>query len=106
MKRRLAALASIAIVTLLALAPATQAQPKPMPACVKTSSEVRARAVGYDHLVAIENTCEKPAACTVSTDVAPEPLQVTVEPKKTVELTTFRGSPAREFKPTVSCKLL
>jgi len=101
----LALLAPGAALALLALSPATQAETKPTPACIKSRGDVRARALGYDHVVVIENGCDKAAACVVSTDVAPEPLQVTVEAKKTVELTTFRSSPASEFKPRVECRL-
>jgi hypothetical protein len=87
---------------LLALAAGTAAQTKP--ACVRTWSEARARAVGYDHVVGIENLCDKPAHCTISTDVAPDPIEATVDPKKSVELTTFRSSPAREFKAKIDCR--
>lgn len=89
--------------TLLALA--AGAQPKPSPACIKSRGEARARVIGYDHVVIIENGCDKPAECVISTDVAPEPITATVEAKKTVELTTFRGSPATVFTPKVTCKL-
>lgn len=99
---RAAALASLAA---LAIAGAARAEPKKNPACVKVSSEARARPVGYDHVVTITNSCERAAACVVSTDVAPDPIRATVDPKKTIELTTFRGSPARVFTPKVECSL-
>lgn len=89
----------------LALAPETRADQKPAPACIKSWGEARARALGYDHVVVIENGCDKPASCVITTDVAPEPIQATVEAKKKVELTTFRSSPATAFKPKVECKL-
>lgn len=76
------------------------------PSCIKSRGEARARALGYDHVVVIENGCGKPAACTITTDVAPDPITAKVDAKKTVELTTFRGSPASTFKPKVVCKLL
>ncbi len=65
-----------------------------------------ARALGYDHVVVIDNGCDRAAACTVSTDVAPDPIQATVDAKKTVELTTFRSSPASTFKPKVEVRRL
>ena len=61
--------------------------------------------VGYDHVVIIENGCEKAAECVISTDVAPEPITATVPARSKVELTTFRGSPASVFTPKVECKL-
>ena len=54
---------------------------------------------------AIENGCDRPAICVVSTDVAPEPIQATVPARQRVELVTFRGSPASAFKPKVECKV-
>lgn len=98
-------LALLALPVLLTLAPETRAQQKPTPACIKSWGEARARALGYDHVVVIENGCDKPASCVITTDVAPEPIQATVEAKKKVELTTFRSSPATAFKPKVECKL-
>jgi hypothetical protein len=103
--RNLAVLASPLALALVALAPATRAEPKASPACIKSWGEPRARAIGYDHVVVIENNCDKPASCVISTDVAPEPIQATVDPKQRVELTTFRNSPATAFKPKVECKL-
>ncbi|APR85580.1 Hypothetical protein A7982_10929 [Minicystis rosea] len=101
---RLALLASFVAVAVMAHAKATVAQTKPELTCVKSSGEARARALGYDHVVTIENGCDKAVACTVSTDVAPEPIQATVDAKKTIELTTFRNSPASVFKPKVGCR--
>jgi hypothetical protein len=88
---------------LLAVPAITQADTTP--ACIKSRGEARARVLGYDHVVTIENACDKAATCTVTTDVAPDPITTKVDAKKTVELTTFRGSPASTFKPRVSCKL-
>jgi hypothetical protein len=96
--RRTAALALLAIA---ALAPAAHAQKTP--ACVRWWAQAVASGFGYNHVVGIENGCDKPVACTVSTDVAPEPLRVTVAPKEKTELVTFRGSPASTFKAKVEC---
>ena len=90
---------------LLLLALPAVGQADTTPACIHSRGEARARALGYDHVVTIENACDKAATCTVSTDVAPDPITAKVDAKKTVELTTFRGSPASTFKPKVSCKL-
>lgn len=91
--------------TLALLAIAADARAEPTPACVRSRGEARARVIGYDHIVIIENGCDKSVSCVISTDVAPDPITVTVEAKKTVELATFRGSPATVFKPKVECKL-
>jgi hypothetical protein len=71
--------------------------------CFKVRSEARYGAYGYDHLVEIENTCDKTLLCTVKTDVNPEPSQLTIPGKEKRTVVTFRGSPAREFKPDVRC---
>ena len=100
----LAALVTLA--ALAALAPAAGAQEqKGTPACVRWWGQTVATGAGYNHVVGIENGCSKPAACVVSTDVAPDPIRVTVAPKERTELTTFRGSPSSTFKPKVECTL-
>lgn len=76
-----------------------------VPKCASVRSEARYGAYGYDHLVEIENSCERALQCTVKTDVNPEPTQVRVGPKEKATVLTFRGSPAREFKADVRCQL-
>lgn len=96
----------LATATLLAtalFAPLIAADPGP--ACVKSRGEARARVIGYDHVVILESGCDRKATCVVRTDVAPEPITAEVPPRKTVELTTFRGSPATAFTPRVECEL-
>lgn len=73
------------------------------PACIRWRAQPVATGAGYNHVVTIENGCDEPAACVISTDVAPDPIQATVPAKQKVELTTFRGSPASTFKPRVEC---
>jgi len=77
--------------------------PAPYPECVHVRTEARYVAYGYDHIVEIQNECEKTMACTVMTDVNPEVVSVDVAAGQTRSITTFRGSPAREFKATVLC---
>ena len=77
--------------------------PKGAMSCVHVQTEAPYRAYGYDHLVTIENGCDKPVRCTVKTDVNPEPSHVRVEPQKSETVLTFRGSPASTFKADVSC---
>ena len=71
--------------------------------CIKSWPEVRYGALGYNHLVHVANSCATPAECTVTTDVNPEPQKVVVAGKTESVVTTFMGSPARVFKPHVSC---
>jgi len=75
------------------------------PACIRSWGETVATGFGYNHVVVIDNTCDKAATCTVSTDVAPDPIQASAPAKQRTELVTFRGSPTRVFKPKVECRL-
>ncbi|MDF3065004.1 MAG: hypothetical protein K0R38_605 [Polyangiaceae bacterium] len=75
------------------------------PACVEVAAEARLGAVGYDHIVALVNTCRKNARCVVATDVNPEAVTVNVARNSQVEVVTFRGSPARTFIPRVTCRI-
>lgn len=85
------------------LASAEKPSPK-LPHCIQIKPEAR-YILGYDHLVHITNQCETTAHCQVSTDVNPAPQAVTVAPRKTETVLTFRGSPARVFVPHVACTL-
>jgi len=87
----------------LAEPPAAARAPKP---CVDVRAEASFASVGYDHLVHLTNGCKKPMACTVKTDVNPDAAQVELEPAEAKTVVTWRGSPAREFKPDVTCKPL
>jgi hypothetical protein len=62
------------------------------------------RAYGYDHLVHLDNQCKKPMQCRVSTNAAPEPVEVQLAVDEKRTLTTFRGSPARELTADVKCE--
>lgn len=73
-------------------------------ACISHRAEARFR-TGYDHLVHVENRCDRAARCAVSTNVSPTPIAITVAPRTTETVLTFRGSPAREFTAHVSCTL-
>lgn len=89
----------------LVLTLAADAGAPPMPACVHFRAESRYVPYGYNHIVYIENGCSKPAMCSVSTDVVPEPQNVDVPAGKAAEVTTFMGSPQRAFTPRVRCSL-
>jgi hypothetical protein len=89
----------------LVLTLAADAGAPTMPACIHFRQESRYVPYGYNHIVYIENGCSKPAACTVATDVVPDPQSVDVPAGKTAEVTTFMGSPQREFSARVKCVL-
>jgi hypothetical protein len=72
--------------------------------CVSHTTEAR-HVMGYDHLVHIKNACDSEATCKVSTDVNPKVELVTIAVGQTKTVLTFRGSPAREFKVTLECRL-
>jgi hypothetical protein len=72
--------------------------------CVLTQGEARYRNMGYDHIVHVQNHCDKNVVCDVSTDVNPEPEHVAVASGAEVDVLTFRGSPAREFTVRADCR--
>lgn len=85
--------------------PSDQEAPAPDPtACVTHTTEAR-YIMGFNHLVHIDNTCEKSVQCSVSTDVNPEPQVVNLAAKSKTTVVTFKGSPARTFRATVQCQL-
>lgn len=71
--------------------------------CVAVFAEARYGAFAYNHIVRIANGCPVDVACTVATDVNPEPQSVIVASGNAVEVVTFLGSPARTFTPVVRC---
>jgi hypothetical protein len=87
-------------------APGSEERPGPAgsPECVHVRTEARYIPYGYDHIVEIENTCDKAVHCSIATDVNPTTVELTVPAGQKRSVTTFRGSPAREFKPDVTCK--
>jgi hypothetical protein len=93
---------ALTILTLGATAATVRAENPP---CITWRSQVVLALVGHNHVVVIENGCNKPATCVVSTDVAPDPIQATVPAKQKVELVTFRGSSSSTFKAKVDCTL-
>jgi hypothetical protein len=79
------------------------AQPKKLPECVEVTTEAAFASVGYDHIVRVKNACKATVSCSVKTDVNPDPATATLAPGESTSMVTWRGSPAREFKPDVSC---
>lgn len=85
-------------------APLDESEPAPSPSsCVKYHPRVR-YSLGYDHLVDLQNGCEKSVVCTVKTNVTPEAQQVSLPAGEATTVITYVGSPAREFTPQVSCQ--
>jgi hypothetical protein len=75
------------------------------PPCISVNAYARYGAYGYDHLVTIDNGCDKPAECVVTTSANPQPIGVRVEAETRETVVTFRGSPASEFRAHVRCVL-
>ncbi|MBZ0119525.1 MAG: hypothetical protein K8H88_21220 [Sandaracinaceae bacterium] len=90
------------VLTCLPLAAAAQ---DARPACVEVEAIVRYGAGAYDHWVRVQNNCDRRARCRVATNVNPDPQTILLEPGATREVITFRGSPARELTPNVTCTL-
>jgi hypothetical protein len=86
------------------LADGEHGPPGKLPKCVTVRTDTPYRGFGFDHVVSIENGCKRPVLCTIVTDINDQPASVRVDPGKTESVTTFRGSPSREFKADVSCK--
>ena len=84
-----------------------RAEPAPdeSPSCIRWTKQARWANYGYDHLVHIKNGCSSAAKCSVTTNVRPQAVHVTVPVQKTVTVVTFRGSPASEFTAQVTCTL-
>jgi septal ring-binding cell division protein DamX len=104
-----AALSSLSVVEVQALNPLQQEAPAPSgsnPKCLTFAAQAPYRGYGYDHIVEIRNGCDKPAACSVKTNVNPTAVEQTVPSGASHSVVTFRGSPSREFTPQVSCRLL
>jgi hypothetical protein len=72
--------------------------------CTKAEATARWIGIGYTHGVTLHNGCERPVACTLWTDVDPEPKQsVQVKPGESADVVTRRGSPARAVTAFKDC---
>jgi len=76
------------------------------PTCIDVWGEARYRNYGYDHIVHVNDRCSAAAICDVSTDVNPEVQRFTIAAGQEIEVVTYRGSPSREFRPHVECRLV
>jgi hypothetical protein len=100
-----ALLAPLALVAVVRAAPDAGADAGGIPACVQVQTDARYVPYGYDHIVTLTNGCSKPATCSVSTDVNPQPITAEVASGTTVEVVTFKGSPQTTFVARVTCAL-
>lgn len=108
-RRLLAALTLAGLLLTSSTALAGEGDGKPPPEepkgkCIDVRAEARYSGYGYDHIVHVDNHCDKAQRCEVSTNVNPTVQRVTVAAGKTASVVTFRGSPARTFEPKVDCK--
>ncbi len=71
--------------------------------CVAVWPEARYGAMGYNHIVHLRNACTRDAECAVTTNVNPQPVAAIVPARREVTVTTWLGSPAREFTPHADC---
>ena len=83
-------------------APPSAAGPAPA-TCVDVQGQASFASVGYDHLVKLTNNCKMRVACSVRTNVNPDAAHVSLAPSEATTVVTWRGSPAREFTPDVTC---
>lgn len=73
------------------------------PSCVTSGTEVIYRNYGYDHIVHLASSCDRPASCRVTTDSNPSGVSTRVPAGEHIALLMFRGSPARAFTASVTC---
>lgn len=76
-----------------------------LPKCIVVTPQALPRGYGYDHIVEITNGCDKPAVCSVKTNVITDPIERSVSVGQTERVLTLRGSPSGAFSPDVTCKL-
>ena len=72
--------------------------------CVHAKAAAPYRGYGYDHVVTLESHCQKTVVCSVSSDVRPDPIVVSLAPKARTEVLLWRGSPASTFKARLNCQ--
>lgn len=99
---RSAALSFLAVATLVGAAWADP-PPQPIKLCISSAGEARYQGLGFDHVVRLSNGCAVPSECSVTTNVNPDAIKATVPPNQTVEVVTFRGSPASNFTHQAVC---
>lgn len=73
--------------------------------CVSWTQEAKFVGYAYNHLVHLRNQCAQPVTCSVKTDVNPKPQTVALDKGAQKTVLTFRGSPAKTFRATVTCEM-
>jgi hypothetical protein len=100
---------TVALITILlgsaSVAPSSTASAPAVPACVQSQAQSRYLGFAYDHIVLINNRCDKAASCSVTTSSNPEPIHATVDANQAREVLTFRANPARTFTYELRCTL-
>ncbi len=106
--RRVALAAAIcaALTAPIATAGPQASEPTATVCLIRYWVEARPRHPGYDHLVHIDNGCERQIACTIVTNVNPKPLRTTLSARTQTAVLTYRGSPARQFNASVTCRAI
>ncbi len=73
------------------------------PSCVSAATSPRFDGSGYSHWVRVNNACAYAVGCTISTDVAPQPVSLALAAGEAREINTFLASPASTFRAEVAC---
>jgi hypothetical protein len=77
----------------------------PVADCAKVQAEARMEAYGFSHVVVLDNRCDAPVVCDVSTDVDPDAhYTLRAAPGERAEVMTRRGSPSRDVTARSECK--
>jgi hypothetical protein len=99
------ALASVLAAVTLARADGSSPAKLTQKDCIQSWPEARMQAYGYNHIVHVKDVCDAPADCVITTDVNPDPTNLSVLGRSEAEINTFLGSPARVFTPKVVCTM-
>jgi hypothetical protein len=71
--------------------------------CVEVGGASFLGTTGWNHIVYLTNRCSLDVVCDVSTNVEPEPKQVTCMNNETVAVPMSTNASERVFSPVVSC---
>lgn len=96
---------SVAVITIVLVSLSTRAEENKAQGvdCVTWNADAPFVGLAYNHLVHLKNNCDHNVNCNIKTDVNPKEETVSVPAGGQKTQLTFRGSPAREFKATVTC---
>jgi hypothetical protein len=83
----------------------TDEEHTPVADCAKVQAEARMEAYGFSHVVVLDNRCDTPVVCDVSTDVDPDThYTLRAAPGERSDVLTRRGSPSRDVTARSECK--